>query len=57
MQLQENIPLGPLTTLQVGGPARYFVEAIDVSEVREALDFAKRRDLPVFRTRDGLGWC
>jgi UDP-N-acetylmuramate dehydrogenase len=48
MQLQENIPLAALTTLQVGGPARYFVEAMDVSEIREALDFAKTRSLPVF---------
>jgi UDP-N-acetylmuramate dehydrogenase len=48
VQLQENIPLAPLTTLQVGGAARYFVEAIDVTEVREALDFARRRNLPAF---------
>ncbi|HMK21805.1 MAG TPA: UDP-N-acetylmuramate dehydrogenase [Terriglobales bacterium] len=48
MQLQENIPLAPLTTLQVGGPARFFVEAMDVREIREALDFAKKRGLPVF---------
>ena len=48
MQLQENISLAPLTTLQVGGPARSFVEANDVSEIREALDFAKARSLPVF---------
>ena len=48
MQLQENIPLAPLTTLQVGGAARYFVEAINASEIREALAFAQARSLPVF---------
>ena len=48
MQLQENILLAPLTTLQIGGPARYFVEAMDASEIREALAFAKTRNLPVF---------
>jgi UDP-N-acetylmuramate dehydrogenase len=48
MELQESIPLAPLTTLQVGGPARYFVEAMDVSDIRQALDFAKARRLPLF---------
>ena len=48
MQLQENISLAPLTTLQVGGAARYFVEAINASEIREALALAKARSLPVF---------
>src|SRR5947209_16441797 len=27
LEIQQNIPLAPLTTLRVGGPARYFVEA------------------------------
>jgi UDP-N-acetylmuramate dehydrogenase len=48
MQIQENIPLAPLTTLQVGGPARYFAEAITVDEVREAAKFAQARGLPLF---------
>lgn len=45
MKLQENIPLAPLTTLGVGGAARYFVEATSEAEVREALGFANGRDL------------
>ena len=48
MLVQENIPLAPLTTLQVGGPARYFAEANTVGEVQEALAFALARDLSVF---------
>jgi UDP-N-acetylmuramate dehydrogenase len=48
MKLQENIPLAPLTTLGVGGPARYFVEASSEAEVREALGFALDRELPLF---------
>jgi len=46
--LQENIPLAPLTTFRVGGPARYFAEAEDEDDVVMALAFAKTRDLPVF---------
>jgi len=48
MILQENIPLGSMTTLGVGGPARYFAEAADEDDVVMALAFAKTRDLPVF---------
>jgi UDP-N-acetylmuramate dehydrogenase len=46
--LLENIPLAPLTTLKIGGPARYFVEAGNVGDVQEAVTFARSRDLPLF---------
>lgn len=48
MRIQENIPLAPLTTFGVGGPARYFVEARDEAEVRNALGFAAERRLSPF---------
>jgi UDP-N-acetylmuramate dehydrogenase len=48
MTIQENVPLAPLTTLQVGGPARYFAEAKREDDVREAVEFAKSRQLPLF---------
>jgi UDP-N-acetylmuramate dehydrogenase len=48
MLLQENIPLAPLTTFQIGGPARYFVDAKSRAEVEEALLFAGGDDLAVF---------
>jgi UDP-N-acetylmuramate dehydrogenase len=46
--LLENIPLAPLTTIKIGGPARYFVEAGNAGEVQEAVIFARSRDLPLF---------
>jgi UDP-N-acetylmuramate dehydrogenase len=46
--LLENIPLAPLTTIKIGGPAKYFVEARTAGEVQEAVAFACSRDLPVF---------
>jgi len=46
--LLENIPLAPLTTIKIGGPARYFVEARTVGEVQEAVILARARDLPLF---------
>jgi UDP-N-acetylmuramate dehydrogenase len=48
MKIQENVPLAPLTTLQVGGAARYFTELKREDEVREAVQYAKTRDLPLF---------
>jgi UDP-N-acetylmuramate dehydrogenase len=48
MQIEENISLGPLTTLRIGGPARFFVEAKSQSEVGEAVAFAGKRNLPIF---------
>src|SRR5438105_5057107 len=48
MLIQENVPLAPLTTFQIGGPARYFVEATTADEVKEAVAFSRARALPLF---------
>jgi UDP-N-acetylmuramate dehydrogenase len=48
MIVREQVPLASLTTLGVGGPARYFAEANAESDVREAVEFARIRDLPLF---------
>jgi len=48
MLMRENVLLGPLTTFQVGGPARYFAEARSIEAVREGIAFARRNALPLF---------
>ncbi len=48
MLIREHAPLAPLTTLGVGGPARYFTEASTESDVIEAVEFARSRALPLF---------
>jgi UDP-N-acetylmuramate dehydrogenase len=48
MLLQENVPLAPLTTFRIGGPARFFVEARSATEVAEAVTFAESRELKLF---------
>jgi len=48
MTMHENVPLAPLTTLRVGGAARYFAEVTREDEVGEAAQFAKTRGLPLF---------
>jgi UDP-N-acetylmuramate dehydrogenase len=46
--IQENIPLAPLTTFKVGGPARYFVEATTEDDVQAAVAHANERQWPLF---------
>ncbi len=43
-KVKENVPLSPLTTFQIGGPARYFVEVKTEDEIREALMWARDKD-------------
>ena len=48
MRIQQQVPLAPLTTFRVGGPARYFVEARSEEEVRAAVAEARSRGWPLF---------
>src|SRR5512141_1114081 len=48
MEVLENVPLAPLTTFEVGGPARYLVEARTIRDVSDAVGFARSKDLPLF---------
>jgi UDP-N-acetylmuramate dehydrogenase len=48
MKLQENIALAPLTTLRIGGEARFFVRAEEVEDVEAAVAFSDDKNLPLF---------
>jgi UDP-N-acetylmuramate dehydrogenase len=48
MVIQENVPLAPLTTFGVGGPARFFVEGATTQDVQAAVRWTASRDLPLF---------
>jgi len=45
MVIRDAVPLAPLTTLELGGPARHFVEAPDDETITEALRWADARGL------------
>lgn len=47
MTIREYEPLSRHTTLRTGGPARYFIAAQTEAEIREAIQFANERQLPV----------
>lgn len=46
--MRESVLLAPYTTLQIGGPARYFCQAASEAEVEQVAAFALDRHLPLF---------
>lgn len=47
IRVQEHVPLGKLTTLKIGGTARYFVSAATAEALAEAVSFAREKQLPL----------
>lgn len=48
LDIQANVALGPLTTLQVGGPARWLLRAASADQVRAGLAWARNEGLAVW---------
>ncbi|MEZ5428562.1 MAG: UDP-N-acetylmuramate dehydrogenase [Pyrinomonadaceae bacterium] len=48
LKILRDVPLAPLTTLKIGGPARFFVRAESEEEVIETFRMAEQNSLPVF---------
>ncbi len=48
MQFLEEVPLAPYTTFQIGGPARWFAEAVSEDDIAAGIAFAGERKLPLF---------
>lgn len=48
LHIEENIPLAPMTTIGIGGPARYFARATTVDDVRDGIDWSLAKSLPIF---------
>ena len=40
LTIEENINLGQLTTMKIGGQAKYITVVKNIDEIREALEFA-----------------
>lgn len=47
IEIRDDVPLAPLTTLELGGHARHFVDADDEATVVEALRWGESRRLPI----------
>ncbi|MBR3052351.1 UDP-N-acetylmuramate dehydrogenase [Candidatus Saccharibacteria bacterium] len=48
MRVNENILISSLTTMRLGGPARYVIEIEAPTEIPEAYNFARQSQLPTF---------
>ena len=48
IQIQENVPLAPLTTFKIGGPALAYTEAHSAQDVSLAIEYAKEHQIPAF---------
>lgn len=53
MNIENDIALRHHTTFHIGGPARHFVRVKDNKELREAVGFAKEKELPFFILGNG----
>lgn len=51
--MQQNVPLAPLTTLRIGGPARFLARIATEADLLDAVDFARSRNLPLFALGGG----
>lgn len=47
MDIKQNFPLSQLTTFKIGGPADFYVAVESEQELKEALNFAHQKQLPV----------
>ena len=48
MKIRENVPISKLTTMRIGGPARFVIEIEKESDIPKAYNFAEEKNLPVF---------
>ncbi len=46
-KIKKNIKLAPLTTFKIGGPAEYFIEIRDLTQLVEAINWAKNKSQPL----------
>lgn len=48
LKIKKNIPLAPLTTFRIGGPAKFFVEVATKEDLVEVIEWAKREKEPIY---------
>lgn len=53
MQILENEPMSKHTSFRVGGPARYFVKAESIDDLKQAITLAAEKSLPYFTLGNG----
>ncbi|HPF31016.1 MAG TPA: UDP-N-acetylmuramate dehydrogenase [Candidatus Saccharibacteria bacterium] len=53
MEIQTNISFRDLTTINLGGPIKYFATIHDIKDIEEICNFAKNKSLPIYTIGGG----
>jgi len=53
MVIQENIAIAQLTTMRLGGAARYLIQIDNATDLSDAYAFARDKDIPTYILGDG----
>ena len=53
MNIRENVPISTLTTMRLGGAARYVIDIDKIEDLSQAYAFAKEKNLPVYVLGNG----
>jgi UDP-N-acetylmuramate dehydrogenase len=48
LRMERDVPLAPLTTIGIGGPAKWFARAESVDDIREAISWSDANHVPLF---------
>ncbi|MFA6183680.1 MAG: UDP-N-acetylmuramate dehydrogenase [Parcubacteria group bacterium] len=48
MEIQKDVPLAPYTTFKIGGNSKFFTEARNREEIKEAVNYAQNNNLKIF---------
>ena len=48
MKIRENVLISELTTMRLGGAAKYAIEIEEIADIAKAYDFAAEKNLPVY---------
>ncbi|MDD4902787.1 MAG: UDP-N-acetylmuramate dehydrogenase [Patescibacteria group bacterium] len=48
LKIKKSVPLSPLTTFKIGGPAKFFVEVKTKEDLLEAVEWARKEKEPIY---------
>src|SRR5436309_2900855 len=53
LRLEENVPLKNITTVGIGGSAKYFLTVLTIAELKETLTFCKNNNIKYYLIGSG----
>jgi UDP-N-acetylmuramate dehydrogenase len=48
LKILENYPLSTLTTINLGGPAKYLIECFSINDIKDAINFLREKNLKFY---------